>query len=44
MAEAYVGKRLNALDKKGILKDTIVALDLETILDRKVGQLSGGEL
>lgn len=37
MKAIYVGKRLAALDKKGILKDMIVALDLEPIMERQLG-------
>jgi ATP-binding cassette, sub-family E, member 1 len=44
IAKVIVGKRLNALDKKGILKDVIEALDLGSILEREVQHLSGGEL
>lgn len=39
-----VGTRLRAVDKKGIADDVIDALDLEAILERQIGQLSGGEL
>lgn len=44
IGKVIVGKRLQALDKKGILSDVIEALDLESILEREVGHLSGGEL
>src|SRR5450830_1036784 len=44
IAKVIVGKRLMALDKKGIHKDVIEALDLESVLEREVGHLSGGEL
>lgn len=39
-----MGRRLRALDKKGILEDVIEYLELRNILERQVGQLSGGEL
>jgi len=39
-----VGKKLQALDKKGILSEVIESLDLQSVLDREVGHLSGGEL
>lgn len=44
VANAIVGKRLKLLDKKGIYDDVIYYLDLEAVLEREVGQLSGGEL
>ena len=44
IAKVIVGKRLASLDKKGILSDVIEALDLGSVLEREVGQLSGGEL
>jgi len=43
-AEIIVGKRLQVVDKKGIMEEVIDALDLENVLERKIGQLSGGEL
>jgi len=43
-AEIIVGKRLKAVDKRGILQEAVDMMDLHEILDRKVGQLSGGEL
>jgi ATP-binding cassette, sub-family E, member 1 len=39
-----VGKRLAGINKKGILPEVIEALDLESILEREVQHLSGGEL
>jgi ATP-binding cassette subfamily E protein 1 len=44
IGKVIVGKRLGALDKKGILPDVIEALDLQSILEREVQHLSGGEL
>lgn len=44
VATAIVGKRLTALDAKGIKDDAIKFLDLESILERQVQHLSGGEL
>ena len=43
-ASAKVGMKLKAADKKGIMQDAIDALDLDNILERQIGQLSGGEL
>lgn len=43
-AQGIVGKRLAAVDKKGIMKEAIEMLDLESILEREIQQLSGGEL
>ena len=39
-----VGKKLSALNMKGILPQIIEALDLESILEKEVQHLSGGEL
>ncbi len=39
-----VGKRLQALDKRGILNEVVEGLDLQSVMEREVGQLSGGEL
>lgn len=36
IGKVIVGKRLAALDKKGILQDVIKALDLESVLEREV--------
>jgi len=44
VATAIVGKRLNALDAKGVKDEVIKYLDLETVLERQVQHLSGGEL
>ena len=44
IGKVIVGKRLQALDKKGILSEMVEALDLESILEREVQHLSGGEL
>lgn len=43
-AQIVVGQRLKAVDKKGIMDQVIDALDLENVLTRQIGQLSGGEL
>ena len=43
-ASHKVGLKLKAADKKGIMQDAIDALDLDNILERQIGQLSGGEL
>ena len=42
--QAIVGRRLRALDKKGIFDEAVDYLDLHNVLERQVGQLSGGEL
>jgi ATP-binding cassette subfamily E protein 1 len=39
-----VGELLSRVDERGAVKDLISALELEEILDREVGLLSGGEL
>jgi len=44
IGKVIVGKRLSVLDKRGWLPQVVEALDLESILEREVGQLSGGEL
>lgn len=44
IAQAIVGKRLKHLDVKKISDQVIDLLDLESILGRQVGVLSGGEL
>ena len=42
--KAIVGKRLKALDKRGIFDKAVKKLELDSILEREFGQLSGGEL
>ena len=42
--KAIVGKRLRALDKRGIFDKAVKKLELDSILEREFGQLSGGEL
>lgn len=44
VATAVVGRRMKALDAKGIQDHAIEMLDLSSILEREVSQLSGGEL
>ena len=44
IGKVIVGKRLQSLDKRGMLPQIIEALDLESILEREVQHLSGGEL
>ena len=44
IAQAIVGKRLKHLDAKGISAEVIEYLDLQPVLERQVGVLSGGEL
>jgi ATP-binding cassette subfamily E protein 1 len=39
-----VGKRLKAADKKGIFDEVVKFLDLQSVLEREIGVLSGGEL
>jgi ATP-binding cassette subfamily E protein 1 len=43
-AQGIVGKRLAAVDKRGILPFAKESLDLDSIMDREIQQLSGGEL
>jgi len=44
VATAIVGKRLTALETKGVKGEVIKYLDLETVLERQVQHLSGDEL
>lgn len=44
IGKVIVGKRLQSLDKRGWLSTVIESLDLESILEREVQHLSGGEL
>jgi ATP-binding cassette subfamily E protein 1 len=39
-----VGKRLRAVDKRDLYDHAVSMLDLEAVLEREIGQLSGGEL
>jgi len=43
-AQGIVGKKLNAADKKGVKDQFIDMLDLDSVLEREVKNLSGGEL
>ena len=43
-AEYIVGKRLQAADKKDLFQHAVDMLDLHDVLERKIGNLSGGEL
>jgi ATP-binding cassette subfamily E protein 1 len=43
-ATIIVGQRLRVVDKKGIMDEVVDALDLHNVLERQIGQLSGGEL
>lgn len=43
-ASVQVGKRLQKVDKKEMFKHAVDMLDLEPVLEREIGQLSGGEL
>ena len=43
-AQGIVGKRLAAVDKRGMLEFAKESLDLESIMEREIQQLSGGEL
>ena len=43
-ATGIVGKRLAAADKRGVLDDTVKMLDLGSVMEREIQQLSGGEL
>ena len=42
--EAIVERRLRRLDAKDLSDDVIQILELESVLTRQIGQLSGGEL
>lgn len=44
VAAAIVGRRLRVLDKKDLFDTAVAQLELEKVLERQVGQLSGGEL
>ena len=44
IGKVIVGKRLALIDRNKILPEIIEALDLESILEREVQHLSGGEL
>ena len=44
VAKAIVGKKLRGMDKKDIADEVIEQLELESVLERQVDQLSGGEL
>ena len=44
IGKIIVGKRLEALDKTGLLPLIIKSLELESILERQVKHLSGGEI
>jgi len=39
-----VGKHLRAVDKRDMFDHAVSMLDLEAVLEREIGQLSGGEL
>lgn len=43
-AKVNVGKRLRAVDKRDMYDHAVSMLDLENVLGREIGQLSGGEL
>lgn len=43
-AAVKVGNRLQKVDKKDLFKHVVDMLDLEAVLEREIGQLSGGEL
>lgn len=43
-ATIIVGTRLRAVDKRDLYDDVVENLDLGAILERQIGQLSGGEL
>ena len=44
MGEHIVSKRLTAADKKDMFRHAVDMLDLQDVLQRKIGELSGGEL
>jgi len=43
-AKKIVGKHLRAVDKRDMFDHAVSMLDLEAVLEREIGQLSGGEL
>jgi len=43
-AKVIVGKRLRVVDKREMFEHAVEMLDLEAVLGRESGQLSGGEL
>lgn len=43
-AKFIVGQRLRAVDKRDMYDHAVEMLDLQAILEREIGQLSGGEL
>lgn len=43
-AAVKVGNRLQKVDKRDMFKHAVDMLDLEAVLEREIGQLSGGEL
>ena len=43
-AKLIVGQRLRVVDKKDLYDQVVDMLDLEPILAREIGALSGGEL
>ena len=43
-ATVKVGTRLKKVDKKDMFEHAVEMLDLEPVLEREIGQLSGGEL
>ena len=43
-ASLIVGKRLKTVDKKDMFEHAVEMLDLGNVLERQIGQLSGGEL
>ena len=43
-AKLVVGQRLKVVDKRDMYDHAVDMLDLHAILDREIGQLSGGEL
>jgi ATP-binding cassette, sub-family E, member 1 len=44
IAKVIVGKRLESVNKKGNLPNIVECLDLQNILEKKVGELSNGEI
>jgi ATP-binding cassette subfamily E protein 1 len=43
-ATLIVGKRLRSVDKRDLYDHVVSMLNLEAVLEREIGQLSGGEL
>lgn len=43
-AKGIAGRRLQKADKKGMFDHAVKSLDLQSVLEREIGVMSGGEL